>query len=50
VELDGTRTASVDDVQRLMVEDLIGRPVEARVVREGRVVELRLVPVEMGGG
>jgi S1-C subfamily serine protease len=47
VELDGTRTASVDDVQRLMVEELIGRPVPARVVREGRVVELRLVPEEM---
>jgi S1-C subfamily serine protease len=50
VELDGTRTANVDDVQRLMVEELIDRPVEARVVREGRVVGLRLVPEEMGGG
>jgi S1-C subfamily serine protease len=48
VELDGTRTESVDHVQRLMVEELIDRPVEARVVREGRVIGLRLVPVEMG--
>jgi serine protease Do len=48
VELDGTPTAGVDDVQRLMVEELIGRPVPARIVREGRVVELRLVPAEMG--
>jgi S1-C subfamily serine protease len=48
VELDGTRTASVDDVQRLMVEELIDRAVPVRVVREGRVVELRLVPAEMG--
>jgi S1-C subfamily serine protease len=48
VEVDGTATASVDDLQRLMVEELIGRPVKARVVREGRVVELRLVPEEMG--
>jgi serine protease Do len=48
VELDGTPTASVDDVQRLMVEELIGRPVKARVVREGRLIELRLVPAEMG--
>jgi S1-C subfamily serine protease len=48
VELDGTRTANVDDVQRLMVEELIDRPVPARVVREGRLLELRLVPEEMG--
>jgi S1-C subfamily serine protease len=48
VELDGTPTAGVDEVQRLMVEELIGRPVPARVVREGRLVELRLVPEEMG--
>jgi hypothetical protein len=38
----------VDSLQRLMVEELIGRPVDARVVREGRVLELRLVPAEMG--
>jgi S1-C subfamily serine protease len=48
VELDGTRTASVDEVQRLMVEELIGRPVAARIVREGNLLELRLVPEEMG--
>jgi S1-C subfamily serine protease len=48
VEVDGTPTASVDELQRLMVEELIGRPVRAKVVREGRVVELRLVPAEMG--
>jgi S1-C subfamily serine protease len=48
VELDGTRTASVDDVQRLMVEELIGRAVTARVVRQGNLLELRLVPEEMG--
>ena len=48
VELDGVRTATVDDLQRLMVEELIGRPVDARVVRGGRVLELRLVPDELG--
>jgi S1-C subfamily serine protease len=47
VEVDGTATASVDELQRLMVEELIGRPVEVRVVREGRVMSLRLVPDEM---
>jgi S1-C subfamily serine protease len=48
VEVDGTPTASVDELQRLMVEELIGRPVEMRAVREGRVIGLRLVPDEMG--
>jgi serine protease Do len=47
VSVDGTPTASVDELQRLMVEELIGRPVEVRVVREGRVNSLRLVPDEM---
>jgi S1-C subfamily serine protease len=50
VEVDGAPTASVDELQRLMVEELIGRPVEVRVVREGRVMPLRLVPDEMTTG
>jgi serine protease Do len=48
VSVDGTPTAGVDELQRLMVAELIGRPVVARVVREGRVLELRLVPDELG--
>jgi serine protease Do len=48
VEVDGVPTPGVDSLQRLMVEELIGRPVKARVVREGRMLELRLVPEEMG--
>jgi serine protease Do len=47
VAVDGTATASVDDLQRLMVAELIGRPVATRVVREGRAIEVRLVPDEM---
>jgi S1-C subfamily serine protease len=47
VAVDGTPTSSVDDLQRLMVAELIGRPVATRVVREGRTIELRLVPDEM---
>jgi S1-C subfamily serine protease len=50
VEVDGNPTASVDELQRLMVEELIGRPVDVRVVREGRVISLRLVPDEMTSG
>jgi S1-C subfamily serine protease len=48
VEVDGVATPGVDSLQRLMVEELIGRPVTARVVREGRELELQLVPEEMG--
>jgi serine protease Do len=48
VSLDGVPTPGVDSLQRLMVEELIDRPVEARVVRAGQVLELRLVPEEMG--
>jgi S1-C subfamily serine protease len=48
VEVDGVATPGVDSLQRLMVEELIGRPVKASVVREGRMLELRLVPIEMG--
>ena len=47
VAVDGTPTAGVGDLQRLMVAELIGRPVAVRVVREGRTRELRLVPDEM---
>jgi S1-C subfamily serine protease len=47
VSVDETPTSTVDELQRLMVEELIGRPVEVRVVREGRVISLRLVPEEM---
>ena len=37
----------IDDVQRLLVGDRIGAQVLLDVVREGRPVELRLVPVEL---
>src|ERR671936_2996956 len=35
VELNGTPVEAVDDIQRLMVGDLIGSRVRARVIREG---------------
>jgi serine protease Do len=36
-----------DDLQRLMVGELIGERVTASVIRDGRVLELELVPVEL---
>ena len=49
VELNGVPIESVDDIQRLMVGDLIGSQVHARVLREGSERELDLVPVELVG-
>ncbi len=46
-ELDGERIESATDMQRLMVAELIEREVSARVVREGSVLELGVVPAEL---
>ena len=47
VELNGAPVETVDDIQRVMVGDLIGAHVHARVLREGSERELELVPVEL---
>jgi serine protease Do len=47
VELDGTPIAGMDELQRVIVSELIGRAVRAKVVREGRERELELVPAEL---
>jgi S1-C subfamily serine protease len=48
VELDGVNVDDVNVLQRLMVAELIGRRVPVSVVRGSRVVELELVPAELG--
>jgi S1-C subfamily serine protease len=45
--VNGTITARVEDLQRLMVADLIGVPVGVRLLRAGRLLELELVPAEL---
>jgi len=47
VELDGTPVTGVLDIQRLMVGERIGTPVRVRLLREGRELELQLVPAEL---
>jgi len=47
LEVDGRATESAADLQRMMVAELIGRPVPARVWRSGSDVELSLVPDEL---
>ena len=49
IDLNGVAVQTVDDIQRVMVGDLIGAPVHARVLRGGSERELDLVPVELVG-
>ena len=47
LSVDGTLTERVEDLQRVMVADVIGTPVEVRVLRAGRLMELELEPDEL---
>ena len=47
LEVDGVPLLSVDDLQRLMVAELIGRRIQVTVARGGRLVSLQLRPVEL---
>jgi S1-C subfamily serine protease len=49
VAVDETPIVGVDDLHKLMVSDAIGRTVKLAVVREGRRLELDLVPAELEG-
>jgi S1-C subfamily serine protease len=47
LEVDGKAVDGVDDLQRLMVGDLIGRTIEVTVHRSGRSFTAELTPVEL---
>jgi S1-C subfamily serine protease len=47
LEVDGKAVDGVDDLQRLMVGDLIGRTVDVTVHRNGRSFSAELTPVEL---
>jgi S1-C subfamily serine protease len=47
VEVAGTPVAGVDDLQRLMAGELIGKTVPARLLRQGRELTVELVPDEL---
>jgi serine protease Do len=47
VAVDGRPVAGITDLQRLMVADLIGTTVSVSVIRQGRPLELELVPDEL---
>jgi S1-C subfamily serine protease len=48
VEVDGSAVESASDLQQMMVAELIGTAVRARVWRSGSELELELVPEELG--
>jgi S1-C subfamily serine protease len=47
VSIDGKEIATVDELHKLMVSDAIGRTLQLTVIREGRRVEVALVPAEL---
>jgi S1-C subfamily serine protease len=47
VAVDETPIAGVDDLHKLMVSDAIGRTIRLSILREGRRLELELVPAEL---
>ncbi|HEY1359564.1 MAG TPA: trypsin-like peptidase domain-containing protein [Thermoleophilaceae bacterium] len=47
LEVDGSRVERVEDLQQLMVAELIGNPIPVRLLRQGRTLELELVPAEL---
>jgi S1-C subfamily serine protease len=47
VELGGQQIERVDDVQRLMTQDAIGRPLAVRILRGDRWLDLEVSPIEL---
>jgi S1-C subfamily serine protease len=47
LEVDGTAIESVDDLQRVMVTESIGRNVAVRVYRNGRILAIDVTPIEL---
>jgi S1-C subfamily serine protease len=48
VEVDGRQVESAADLQRMMVAEVIGKPVRTRMWRTGSDVEVEIVPQELG--
>jgi S1-C subfamily serine protease len=47
VELGGQQIERVDDVQRLMTQEAIGRPLSVRILRGDRWLDLEVSPIEL---
>ncbi|MEX2464251.1 MAG: PDZ domain-containing protein, partial [Gaiellaceae bacterium] len=47
LDFDGTPVNGVDDLQRLMAGELIGKTVTVTAVRDGQTLPVELVPIEL---
>jgi S1-C subfamily serine protease len=47
LEVDGEPTEGMDDLQRIMVSDAIGRRATMRVYRDGEVRTVDITPIEL---
>jgi S1-C subfamily serine protease len=47
VSLAGETVSDVGDIQRIVVDELIGGRVEVDVFRDGRMLTLPIVPIEL---
>lgn len=47
LDVDGHPTEGMDDLQRIMVSDAIGRRATLRVFRDGRVLTIEITPIEL---
>lgn len=47
LEVDGQPTEGMDDLQRIMVSDAIGRRATMRVYRDGRILDVEITPIEL---
>jgi serine protease Do len=50
VDIGGTQVSDVGDIQRIVMDDLIGRRVEVRLFRDGRIRSVPVTPVELNEG
>jgi serine protease Do len=50
LKVDGTQVTRVEDLQQLMVAELIGTPIPVQLLRQGRRMEIGLVPAELESG
>jgi S1-C subfamily serine protease len=49
LDVDGQAMEGMDDLQRLMVGEAVGRTVEVRLYRNGRIIGLSVTPIELAG-
>jgi S1-C subfamily serine protease len=47
LDVDGIEIGGMDDLQRLMVGEIIGRTVPLRLSREGRILTIDITPIEL---